>query len=83
MFSLPKAMQRRIALRRHFPHTGGQAVRNAWKSSSRFAQLWECVRVLAPLFDSQAISLAFFIGTFLFHIHVMRTIRVRCLSFFC
>jgi hypothetical protein len=47
MFSLPKAMRRRIALRKHF-------VRNASKDSSRFAQLWECVRVLAPLFDHQA-----------------------------
>ncbi|PYI97699.1 MAG: hypothetical protein DME98_07390 [Verrucomicrobia bacterium] len=37
-----KAMRGRIALQKHF-------VRNASKGSFRFAQLSECVRVLAPL----------------------------------
>ena len=33
-----KAMRGRIALLKHFPHTGEQAVRNSWKNSGQFAE---------------------------------------------
>jgi hypothetical protein len=34
----------------HSPAVAGRFARNPWKRLSVFAKLWECVRVLAPLF---------------------------------
>jgi hypothetical protein len=71
------------------PHSESTYVRKLTKGSSRFAIALgvrtacpPCAGVLAPLFDFTT-PWAFFIGTFPFHIHVMRTIRARCVSFFC
>jgi len=75
MFSLPKAMRGRIALQKHLRA-------KLRKGSSPFAIAFGVRARPRAAFDF-SYPLGVFIGTFLFHIHVMRTIRVRCVSFFC
>jgi hypothetical protein len=49
-------MRRRIALQKHFPHTGGQAVRKSRQRSLGFAELSECA-LPARLYAGVLVSL--------------------------
>jgi hypothetical protein len=90
MFNLPKAMRGRIALRlRRSSRAKSSSSTEAGRQCEikerffSFRGSFRSARASSRRFSTLATPWAFFIGTFLFHIHVMRTIRVRCVSFFC
>jgi len=83
MFSLPKAMRERIALQLRRSSRVKSTACEIKERFFSFRDSFRSARASARRFSTLATPWAFFIGTFLFHIHVMRTIRVRCVSFFC